>query len=63
MYSSPEMKKLRKFVDQNMDGEDIFMNGVVSDYLRRTGVDYSPPCHSLLIGGDRVEIDIKGGKS
>ena len=63
MYSSPEMKKLRKFVDQNMDGEDIFMNGVVSDYLRHTGVDYSPPCHSLLIGGDRVEIDIKGGKS
>ena len=63
MYSSPEMKKLRQFVDRNMNGEDIFMNGVVSHYLHRTGVDYSPPCHSLLIGGDRIEIAVKGRKS
>ena len=57
------MKKPREFVDQNMNCEDILMNGVVSDYLRHTGVDFSPPCHSLLIGGGQEDMHIEGEQS
>ena len=60
VYSSSEMEKLRKFVDRNMDGEDIVMNGVVSNYLRHSGIDLTPDCHSILIAGGRKDLRIPG---
>ena len=61
LYSSPEAEKLREFVDQKMNGEDIVMNGIVSNYLNHAGIDLTPACHGILIQGDRVEIRIQGG--
>ena len=62
MYSSPEAEKLRKLVDTQVNGEDIIMNGIVSNYLNRAGVDLTPTCHGILIQGDRIEMKIPGGQ-
>ena len=62
MYSSPDVESLRNFVDTQMNGEDIVMNGIVSNYLDRAGIDLNPTCHGIQIQGDRVEIKIPGGQ-
>ena len=62
MYSSPDVESLRNFVDTQMNGEDIVMNGIVSDYLYHAGINLTPTCHGIQIQGDRVEISIPGGQ-
>ena len=62
MYSSPDVESLRNFVDAQMNGEDIVMNGIVSNYLNRAGIDLTPPCHGIQIQGDRIELKIPGGQ-
>ena len=54
MYFSDSVRKIFDFVDKAMNGEDLLMNAIVSNYLSQ--FDLSLPCHGLVVEVERKEI-------
>ena len=57
MFTESLPPALYAFIDKNMNGEDIAMNAMVADYLKRIG---RPQCPCLLVEGSTKEIHMKG---
>ena len=58
MFTNSLPSEFLTFIDENMNGEDIIMNAMVADYLKR--ID-RPQCPCLLVKGSTREIHLKPG--
>ena len=58
MFTNSLPSEFLTFIDKNMNGEDIIMNAMVADYLKR--ID-RPQCPCLLVKGSTREIHLKPG--
>ena len=58
MYFTDSAQKIFEFVNKAMNGEDILMNAIVSNYLSQ--FDLRLPCHGLTVEVERKEIAKRG---
>ena len=54
MYFADSVKKIYNFVDKAMNGEDLMMNAIVSNYTSQ--FKFRLPCHALVVDVQRREI-------
>ena len=54
MYFADSVKKIYNFVDKAVNGEDLMMNAIVSNYTSQ--FKFSLPCHALVVDVQRREI-------
>ena len=57
MFTESLSPSIHAFIDENMNGEDIAMNAMVADYLRKIG---RPQCPCLWVKASTKEIHMKG---
>lgn len=59
MFTHSLSRDLYNFIDKNLNGEDIIMNAMVADYLRK--IHHHPICPCVLVKGSTKEVHQKAG--
>ena len=60
MYFADSVKKIYDYVDKAVNGEDLMMNAIVSNYTSQ--FNFSLPCHALLVVDVQRKVLAKDGE-
>lgn len=58
MFTHSLPRELYNFIDKHMNGEDIAMNSMVADYLKKRD---GPQCPGVIVQGHTREVHLKPG--